>query len=974
GIIRVHLLPDDVQRGSIDRTSSALQRERSKILRYLDYSPCAWKAVKIPEETGSPILDNPNTDENDKDISLLELFNAIPSPCPDLDLVKEPYTQDAMYNLMESKVPGLKTELHPYQRRSAALMLQKEVQPGQTLDPRLLHLKDTRGSSWYMDHVTGEVLLGPRYYDAVSGGILAEEMGSGKTIICLALILATMHLPTNPPDFYKQGQPPVRQRIASLADMAASCATRHAVPWRSYFEAWKAQHGYEFTHCNDVLSRNPGHYFLPAPKPPRSRRRNATGTTPPPQKVYLSSASIVIVPNNLLAQWKKEIRKHTEGLNVLVLGKSDRLPSSHDELLTYDIILFSQSRFEIVVKQYGGVSGSILSSIHFKRCIVDEGHKLGNSRINKKSNLLIGLDSMHFSSRWVVTGTPSHGLYGVESPHTSTAISHTDQSNSSTEMERKDLDRIGAITALYLKARPWANIDIENGDTVADWTKYLMLPKHHPKSQGRFESLESTLNSLIIRHRTSEIKTLLPSVNEKVVVLEGSYQDQLSLNLFSMMIVFNSVQSQRTDMDYFFHQRQKKSLLQIVHNLKQASFFGGSFFTADEIAKSVETAEKFLAERKIPISPEDESLLQQAIQFGHLAMHNRLRNLTNQFHETAVSITGFPGNAGASWSLDGAATDGSICTSTSMILSLQSLVYKAARSEEKFNSLLNGELISEGALERSKLLDAAAPEKSSKSKEKSSSTLAGNTKLGDDSPKKVRSHGINGTEPKTLAVEPSAGHLEQTKITATVSAKLSYLVDCLGKYQEEEKIIVFYENENVAWYLASMLDVLQIQHLIYAKTLSTERRAHYVDTFNHNEKFRVLLMDLSQAAFGLDMQEASRIYFINPVLNPQVEAQAIGRARRISQKKPVSVETLVLKNSLDEVILERKKHMSQEEHRQAKSILDVRPIYNWIKNTKVTPMKPSEDDYTLQMAALQTTQAVFGKGFGVVAHPDDGII
>jgi hypothetical protein len=31
---------------------------------------------------------------------------------------------------------------------------------------------------------------------------------------------------------------------------------------------------------------------------------------------------------------------------------------------------------------------------------------------------------------------------------------------------------------------------------------------------------------------------------------------------------------------------------------------------------------------------------------------------------------------------------------------------------------------------------------------------------------------------------------------------------------------------------------LQIQHLIYAKTLSTERRAHYVDTFNHNEKFR----------------------------------------------------------------------------------------------------------------------------------------
>lgn len=856
GIVRVYLLPDDVQRGSIDRSDTRLQKERFRVLRCLDYLPCAWKAVKIPEETGRPVLENPNTDENDKDISLLELFNTIPSPSPDLDSVNEPYTQDAMHNLMESNVPGLKTELYSYQRRSAALMLQKEVQPDQTLDPRLLHLKDTHGSSWYMDHVTGQVFLGPRYYDAVSGGILAEEMGSGKTMMCLALILATMHLPTNPPDFYKEGQPPVRKKIASLADMAASCATRHAVPWRSYFKVWKARYGYEFTRCNDILSRYSGHYFLPARMPLRSGRRRACVATPLPKKIYLSSASVVIVPSNLLNQWKQEIQKHTEGLKVLALGKSDKLPSSHDELLTYDIILFSQSRFEIVVKQYGGVSGSVLSSIHFKRCIVDEGHKLGNSRINKKSNLLIGLDSMHFSSRWVVTGTPSHGLYGVESPHASTAPSHTDQSNTSTNMEKKDLDRIGAITALYLKARPWANIETENGDTVADWTKYLMLPKHHPKSQGRLESLESTLNSLIIRHHKSEISPLLPSVNEKVVVLEGSYQDQLSLNLFSMMIVFNSVQSQRTDLDYFFHPRQRKSLLQIVHNLKQASFFGGSFFTADEIAKSVETAEKFLADRKFPISPEDESLLQQAIQFGNLAMHNRLRNLTNQFHEVAVSITGFPGNAGASWSLDDAAMDGSICTSTNMLLSLQSLVYKAVRSEEKFNSLLNGELISEGALERSKLLDAAAPEKSSKSKEKSSSTLAGNTKLGNDSPKKVRSHGINGTEPKTLAVEPSAGHLEQTKITATVSAKLSYLVDCLGKYQEEEKIIVFYENENVAWYLASMLDVvrvstrekafvailteyqLQIQHLIYAKTLSIERRAHYVNTFNHNEKFR----------------------------------------------------------------------------------------------------------------------------------------
>jgi SNF2 family DNA or RNA helicase len=78
-------------------------------------------------------------------------------------------------------------------------------------------------------------------------------------------------------------------------------------------------------------------------------------------------------------------------------------------------------------------------------------------------------------------------------------------------------------------------------------------------------------------------------------------------------------------------------------------------------------------------------------------------------------------------------------------------------------------------------------------------------------------------------------------------------------------------------------------------------------------------MDISQAAFGLDMRSASRIYFLSPVLNPQVEAQAIGRARRISQQKPVTVETLVLRGSIEEFMVERRKNMTQAEHRKVKT-------------------------------------------------------
>jgi Superfamily II DNA/RNA helicases, SNF2 family len=139
-------------------------------------------------------------------------------------------------------------------------------------------------------------------------------------------------------------------------------------------------------------------------------------------------------------------------------------------------------------------------------------------------------------------------------------------------------------------------------------------------------------------------------------------------------------------------------------------------------------------------------------------------------------------------------------------------------------------------------------------------------------------------------------------------------------------------------------------------------------------------MDITQAAFGLDMRSASRIYFINPVLNPQVEAQAIGRTRRISQQKPVTVETLVLRGSVEEVIVCRRKEMTQAEQWRCKSILDDKPIYEWILNVKILEMPglregESESRSEEQMAWLERPLLLFRKGFGRgVEHPDQDLV
>ncbi|KAM0251245.1 hypothetical protein ACHAP5_001843 [Fusarium lateritium] len=957
-----------------------MRKSRRIILNELNYSLEAWNGNTDAIWLESPLPYESASQHTDlqEGMSLLQLFNSIPSPNPKTELIDDSYSRSVARDILAGHISGLKTELYPYQRRSSAMMLQKEVQPQQVLDPRLLHVQDQEGGVWYMDPVIGTILKEPRYYDGVSGGILAEEMGSGKTVICLALILATKQLPTQPPEHFRAGDVPTRKRLAPLAEMAASCATRNAVPWQPYFNLCKAQSGEEYDRCIEALERNPGYYFLPPPEPRRTARRCIRPVELPKKRLYLSNGNIVVVPANLLAQWQQEIRKHTDALEILILVKDKPLPPPED-LLKYDIILCSQTRIEALIKQDGGVGRSPLSHIHFKRCIVDEGHKLGNSKISNKSNMLLVLDALHFSSRWIVTGTPSDGLYGVDVDQTKHESDETCQKepdalaacNESSkfdfEMERRDLMRIGAISALYLKARPWANTILEAGDTTADWATYLLLPKHQANSQGRWDCLRSTLNSLIIRHQFAEVSDLLPPVNEKLVILEGSYQDQMSLNIFSMMIIFNSVQSQRTDRDYFFHTKQSKALLQIVHNLKQASFFGGSFFSRQDIGKAVKTAEDFLCENKVPIGDEDRLLLEQAIQFGHVVMDNELKALSNQFHEMPVCVKDLPHAFSAAWSLNDQTGDG-MCSSSSMLVSLQKLVYKSASRPHELNFLLNGQLNQVGIYERTRML-------SSGESPQNSQTLAGNTKLGDDSHRSMRVHGINNVKPEVEAtVDGALGPLEAATITSTVSAKLSYLIDSILRHQENEKILIFYENDNIAWYLASMLEVLQVQHLIYAKGLSTVRRAQYVNTFHHNANFRVLLMDISQAAFGLDMREASRIYFISPVLNPQVEAQAIGRARRVSQQKPVFVETLVLKNSIEEIILERKQHMTQAEHRQVRSILDVGSIYDWIKNPRITPLPGGEISQEDQMTPLSTPQYIFRRGFGRTMHPDDGLV
>ena len=87
------------------------------------------------------------------------------------------------------------------------------------------------------------------------------------------------------------------------------------------------------------------------------------------------------------------------------------------------------------------------------------------------------------------------------------------------------------------------------------------------------------------------------------------------------------------------------------------------------------------------------------------------------------------------------------------------------------------------------------------------------------------------------------------------------------------RIIIFYDGDNAAYYIAQCLELLYINHRIYARTLDNTKRNEYVALFNENPDVRVLLIDVACGALGLNLNAASVVLIVNPINRPGIEAQ-----------------------------------------------------------------------------------------------------
>ena len=101
--------------------------------------------------------------------------------------------------------------------------------------------------------------------------------------------------------------------------------------------------------------------------------------------------------------------------------------------------------------------------------------------------------------------------------------------------------------------------------------------------------------------------------------------------------------------------------------------------------------------------------------------------------------------------------------------------------------------------------------------------------------------------------------------------------------------------------------------LLYHGKVPHAKRQPILDQFKNDPTKHVVLMSYGTGSVGLNLQFTNYVFLFDRWWNPAVEDQAINRAHRIGQHRPVTVTRFVTEGTIEEriaSILERKRRCS----------------------------------------------------------------
>ncbi|OWM68962.1 DNA repair protein RAD5A isoform X2 [Punica granatum] len=260
----------------------------------------------------------------------------------------------------------LQCELRPYQKQALYWMVHLEkgrcmVESATTLHPcwEAYRLADKRNLVVYLNAFSGDATTEfPSTLQMARGGILADSMGLGKTIMTLSLLLAHSG----------RGKLPRSQSTSQISNESAEDALELSL------------------HQSKEATKLLGFNKL-------VKQRN----------VLASGGSLIVCPMTLLGQWKAEIESHAQPGSLSIYThygqsrpKDAKILSQSDVVITTYGILASEFSSENA-EENGG-----LFSVRWFRVVLDEAHTIKSS----KGQISLAAAALEADRRWCLTGTP----------------------------------------------------------------------------------------------------------------------------------------------------------------------------------------------------------------------------------------------------------------------------------------------------------------------------------------------------------------------------------------------------------------------------------------------------------------------------------------------------------------------------------------------------------------------------------------
>ncbi|CAN6438650.1 unnamed protein product [Victoria cruziana] len=312
--------------------------------------------VQLPLEKCRKLSSNPIQMENVQEDSI-----------SDSDMDKIVGTSDSS-DLKERDPPDtLQCELRPYQKQALYWMCQLEKgrykeEAATTLHPcwAAYHLGEKRQISIYLNAFSGDATLEfPSALQISRGGILADAMGLGKTIMTIALLLSD----------------PARDRLG-VHPGGQACESGELI--------------------KDVdLSPNQTNTITKIP--------GFNKLIKAARLLQINGGNLIISPMTLLGQWKGEIETHAQsGSLSLFVHYGQSRPKDAKFLAQYDVVLTTYGVLSSEFLAENAEDNGGLYSVRWFRVVLDEAHTIKSS----KSQVSMAAAALAAERKWCLTGTP----------------------------------------------------------------------------------------------------------------------------------------------------------------------------------------------------------------------------------------------------------------------------------------------------------------------------------------------------------------------------------------------------------------------------------------------------------------------------------------------------------------------------------------------------------------------------------------